>query len=119
MPPGGGLVVEGAGLQASVQDADESVRQPSEYVVVFDPFGALLVVEGAGAGRGIQGGEGLGVEGVDEPVVVHEAAASLRCQASSVAGVTGRVSAQDLRGMSRASAANQALWAGSYRTRPV
>ena len=46
-------------------------------------------------------------------------AASLRCQASSVAGVTGKTSAQRLRGTSRASAANQARSADSYRTRPA
>jgi hypothetical protein len=46
-------------------------------------------------------------------------AASLRCQASSVAGVTGKTSAQRLRGISRASAANQARSAGSYRPADV
>jgi hypothetical protein len=46
-------------------------------------------------------------------------AASQRCQASSVAGVTGKTSAQRLRGTSRASAANQARSAGSYRTQPA
>jgi len=46
-------------------------------------------------------------------------AASLRCQASSVVGVTGKTSAQRLRGTSRASAANQARSADSYRTRPA
>ena len=40
-------------------------------------------------------------------------AASLRCQASSVAGVTGKTSPQRLRGTSRASAASQARSAGS------
>ena len=70
--PGGGLVVEGAGLEASVQDADKPVRQPAERVVVLDPAGAELVVEGAGAGRGVQGREGLRVQRVDEPVVVDE-----------------------------------------------
>jgi hypothetical protein len=44
-------------------------------------------------------------------------AASRRCQASSVAGVTGKTPAQRLRGTSRASAASQARPAGSYRTR--
>jgi hypothetical protein len=39
-------------------------------------------------------------------------AASLRCQASSVAGVTGKISAQRLRGMSRASAASHTRSAG-------
>ena len=52
--PGGGLVVEGAGLEASVQDADEPVGQPAQGVVVLDSAGAELVVEGAGAGRGAQ-----------------------------------------------------------------
>ena len=40
-------------------------------------------------------------------------AASLRYQASSVAGVTGKTPGQQLRGMSRASAANHTLSAGS------
>jgi hypothetical protein len=70
--PRGGLVVEGAGLQASVQDADEPVSQPPERVVVFVSFGALRVVERAGAGRGVQRREGPVHEGVDEPVVVDE-----------------------------------------------
>ena len=71
--PGGFLVVEGPGLEASVQDADEPVGEAPQGVVVLDSAGAELVVEGAGAGRGVQRGEGLGVEGVDEPVVVHVA----------------------------------------------
>src|SRR6266699_1218556 len=70
--PCGGLVVEGPGLQASVQDADEPVREPSECVIVLESLGALLVVERAGAGRGVQRREGPGHEGVDEPVVVDE-----------------------------------------------
>jgi hypothetical protein len=45
-------------------------------------------------------------------------AASLRCQARSVAGQTGKTSAQRLRGVSRASAANHTRSAGSHRTRP-
>ena len=45
--------------------------------------------------------------------------ASLRCQASSMAGVTGKTSAQRRRGMNRVSAANQTRSAGSYRTRPA
>ena len=51
MRPGGGLVVEGAGFQASVQDADESAGQPPQGVMVFDSAGAEPVVAGAGAGR--------------------------------------------------------------------
>jgi hypothetical protein len=52
-------------------------------------------------------------------VVLLFPAASLRCQASSVAGVTGKTSAQRPRGTSRHSAANQARSADSYRTRPT
>jgi len=63
--PGGFLVVEGAGLQASVQDADEPVRQPAQRVVVLDAAGAELVVKGAGAGRCPQGRECLRVEPID------------------------------------------------------
>jgi hypothetical protein len=37
----------------------------------------------------------------------------------SVAGVTGKILAHCRRGMNRASAANQARSAASYRTRPV
>jgi hypothetical protein len=46
-------------------------------------------------------------------------AVSLRCQASSVAGLMGKISAQRLRGMSRASAASHTRSAGSYRPRPA
>src|SRR6266542_4303424 len=70
--PGGGLVVESAGLQASVQDSDEPVRQPPQGVVMFDFPGAELVIVGTGPRRGVQCSEGLGVERVDEPVVVDE-----------------------------------------------
>ena len=62
MGPGGCLVVEGAGLQASVQDTDKPVGQTAECVVMFYSLGALLIVEGPGAGRGVQGREGLGVQ---------------------------------------------------------
>jgi sarcosine oxidase gamma subunit len=47
--PGGFLVVEGPGLEASVQDADEPVGDPPQGVVVLGAAGAELVVEGAGA----------------------------------------------------------------------
>ncbi|HUY52751.1 MAG TPA: hypothetical protein VMV92_44800 [Streptosporangiaceae bacterium] len=45
-------------------------------------------------------------------------AASLRGQARSVAGQTGKTSVQRLPGVSRASAANYTRSAGSYHTRP-
>ena len=50
-------------------------------------------------------------------LVSYLLAASLRCQASSVAGVTGKIPVQRRRGSSRASAANHTRSAGSYRTR--
>ncbi len=46
-------------------------------------------------------------------LVLSFLAVSSRCQARSVAGVTGKMPVQRLRGMSRASAANQARSAGS------
>ena len=49
-----------------------------------------------------------GRPGVRRLVVSYLLAASLRCQARRVAGVTGKTSAQHRRGMNRASAANQA-----------
>ena len=52
-------------------------------------------------------------------LVSYFLAASLRCQASNVAGVTGNTSAQRRRGMNRVSAANQARSPGSYRIRPA
>ncbi len=47
-----------------------------------------------------------GRPGVRRLLVSYLPAASLRCQASSVAGVIGKMPAQRLRGMSRASAAS-------------
>jgi hypothetical protein len=52
-------------------------------------------------------------------LVSYLLAASLRCQASSVAGVTGKTPVQRRRGMNRVSAVNHARSAGSYRTRPA
>ena len=69
--PGGCLVIERTGVEADVQDADKPVGDLPQGVVVVE--GTLLVVVGAGAGRGLQRGLGLRHERVDEPVVVHEA----------------------------------------------
>jgi hypothetical protein len=54
-----------------------------------------------------------GRPGLRRLLVPYFLAVSLRCQARSVAGVTGKTSAQRLRGMSRASAASQTRSAGS------
>jgi hypothetical protein len=67
--PGGCLVVESAGFEASVQDADEPVRDFAEGRVVLGAAVAFGVVQGPGAGRDAEGGEGLGHERVGEPVV--------------------------------------------------
>ena len=69
--PGGRLVVEGAGLEAAVQDAGEPVGELAQRGVVLGAAGALEVVVGACSRGDAEGGEGLAHEGVDEPVVVH------------------------------------------------
>jgi hypothetical protein len=48
--PGGVFVVAGVGLQAAVEDADESVGDLPEGGVVADPAVAELVVVGLGSG---------------------------------------------------------------------
>jgi hypothetical protein len=58
-----------------------------------------------------------GRPGLRRLLVSYFLAASLQCQVRSVAGVTGNTSAQRRRDTIRASAANQARSAGSYRTR--
>ena len=40
--PRGGLVTDNPGLQASMEDADEAVPEPSEPVAVLRLFGTLL-----------------------------------------------------------------------------
>jgi hypothetical protein len=60
-----------------------------------------------------------GRPGLRRLLVSYFLAASLRCQASRVAGVTGKMPAQCTRGISCASAANHTLSAGSYRIRPA
>jgi hypothetical protein len=59
MRPGGGLVVPGAGLRSSVQDADELVGESPEHVMMLDAPGAEGSVEGADGGRGVRRGEDL------------------------------------------------------------
>ena len=60
-----------------------------------------------------------GRPGLRRLLVSYLPPASLRCQARSVAGVTGKIPVQRLRGRSRASAANHTRSPGSYRTRPA
>jgi len=76
-----------------------------------------LIVVGSRAAQDV----GSPVPVIDDTglLVSYFFAASLRCQASSVVGVTGKTPAQRPRGMKCASAANQARSPGSYRTRPT
>ncbi len=60
-----------------------------------------------------------GRPGLRRMLVSYLPPASLRCQARSVASVTGKIPVQRLRGRSRASAANHTRSPGSYRTRPI
>ena len=69
--------------------------------------------------RRVMPGPAGGRPGVRRLLVSYLPAASLWCQASSVAGVIGKMAAQRLRGMSRASAASHTRSAGPYRTRPA
>jgi hypothetical protein len=55
-----------------LEDAGESAGEFAQGGVVPGATGALGVVEGTGAGRGAEGGEGLGHERVGEPVVTDE-----------------------------------------------
>jgi hypothetical protein len=59
-----------------------------------------------------------GRPGLRRLLVSYFFAASFCCQASSVAGVTGKILVQRLRGRSRASATNHPV-AGSYRILPM
>src|SRR5579875_1443419 len=70
--PGDCLVIAGAGFEAAVQDADEAVAELAEGGIVAQATRALPVIAGAGAGGGGQRGEGLGLQGVSEPVVADE-----------------------------------------------
>jgi hypothetical protein len=53
--PGRCLVVKGAGLEESVQDADEPAGEFAQGSVMLGFAGTLGVVEGAGAGGGSEG----------------------------------------------------------------
>src|SRR6202161_3178449 len=70
--PGGCFVVAGAGFDAAVDDADEAVAELAERGVVAEPAGTLPVVVGAGSRGCRQGGEGLRLQGVGEPLVADE-----------------------------------------------
>jgi len=60
-----------------------------------------------------------GRAGLRRPLVSCLLAASLPCQASRAAGVTGKISVQRLRGSSGARAADRIRPAGPYRIRPA
>lgn len=72
MRPGGCFVVGGAGFQASVQDADQTVSDVAKRGEVVDVAGSQLVVESAHAGRCLHCRDHLAEQGIDQSVVVHE-----------------------------------------------
>ena len=68
--PGLRFVVEAAGFEAAVEDADEAVAELTKGGVVADVSSSHRVVGGAGARRPAEGAEGPLVHGVCESVVV-------------------------------------------------
>src|SRR3954471_20084345 len=72
MRPGSLLVVAGAGFEAAVQDAHESVGELPQSSIVTGAAGSVPVVVSACAGRATERAERLGQQRVDEPIVVHE-----------------------------------------------
>ena len=54
-----------------MQDANEAVAEGAQCLVVQVAGGAVLVVEGAGAGAGSQCAEGPLIDGVVEAAVAH------------------------------------------------
>jgi hypothetical protein len=71
--PGGVFAVGGVVAEAAVQDADESVSQGAEGLVVQVAGGAVLVVEGACSGTCGERAEGPAVDGVVEAPVADVA----------------------------------------------
>jgi hypothetical protein len=71
--PAGVFVVGRVVAQAAVQDADETVAQGAQGLMMGVASGAVLVIERAGAGAGQQGSEGPLVDGVLEAAIAHVA----------------------------------------------
>ena len=69
---GGGIVVEGAGLQAAVQDGDDPVGKLAQGSVVLGAAGAFGVAEGAGRARLPRRRKAWAHERVGEAVVADE-----------------------------------------------
>ena len=69
---GGCVVIERAGFEAGVQDADEPVGELPQRRLVVKTTVCLFVVVAACAGRGLQCELGLRHDRVGEPVVMQE-----------------------------------------------
>ncbi len=67
------LVVAAVVLDAAVQDADPTVSESSQRLVVGVADGATLVVEESGTGAPVQRAECTLIEGVGEAAVADEA----------------------------------------------
>jgi hypothetical protein len=75
MAPGGVFVVAGAVGKAAVEDANKTIPQGSEGLVVKVAGGSALVVVGPASRAGREGAEGGAlVDGVVEPAVADVAA---------------------------------------------
>src|ERR1035437_10139999 len=69
--PGSGLVVAGAGFEATMQDSDETVAELAQGCVVADVTVPECVVVGASSRRSAQCAEGLLVQGIGQSLVAH------------------------------------------------
>ncbi len=73
MCPGGVFVIDGAVLEASVEDTDETIAEDAECLVVEIAFGAPLVVEHSGSFAAADRAERPLVDGVIETSVLDVA----------------------------------------------
>jgi hypothetical protein len=71
--PGGVFVVASVVAEAAVQDADKSVAQSAQGLMMGVAGGAMLVIEGPCTAAGQQGGEGPLVDGGIEAAVAYMA----------------------------------------------
>jgi hypothetical protein len=111
--------IDARGAQDLVDGRRRDRRAELGQLAVDPPVSPERVLFCQADGEAGDAPEGRGRPGLRRLLVSYFLAASLRCQASSVAGVTGKIPAQRRRGMNRASAVNHARSAGSYRGRPT
>jgi len=104
------------GLVVGLGDIHVVLRsaEPEDKAEVYRQLGVALTLCRSKSRRGTSGGVSVLVdEATEDAGASHLAAMNLRCQASSVAGVTGKTSHRRRRGMRPDSAATQKRSAGS------